>query len=103
VAFCSTESEKRGFHFPHESMTHIAGHGFGRPTRGTLTTFYKVINFSSYHIQTVVKANAKYSNHPKALPDQGIINYMEMGSLLHPSLKIPLWLATRSRECRQAF
>jgi hypothetical protein len=26
VAFCSTESEKRGFHFPYKSMTYIGGH-----------------------------------------------------------------------------
>jgi len=49
-------------------------------------TFYKVINFSSYHIQTVVKANAKYCDYPKALPNQGIINYREKSNLLHPSL-----------------
>jgi hypothetical protein len=26
VAFCSMESEKRGFRFPYKSMTYIAGH-----------------------------------------------------------------------------
>jgi len=50
-------------------------------------TFCKVINFSSYHLQTVVKANAKYSNHLKALPNQGIMNYMEKSSLLHAQIK----------------
>ena len=64
-AFCSTESEKRRFRFPLQSMTCAGGHRFGRPVRGALMTctgghrferpargalmaFTKVIHFGSF-------------------------------------------------------
>ncbi len=36
MAFCSSESEKRRFHFPHESMSCFASHRFGHPCSGAM-------------------------------------------------------------------